>query len=428
MKKKLIKEILEIDKLLKHEKKHKEKISNELQKLGCEINIIEEKIKNEKIKKNILNVSNLNKLYSIAIKKYNEKIYIENNLSEFKKENNEKEIDLEKKYKILIDKSKTNDEIITKRKEELEKIYDKIIKNKIIEEEKEQIIISPDIMSIYLESKISKEIEFMDKIKLLSKKIRIKNDKILKQIDSHFKTLTIMKSKKESSSNAEQSTGVKNSSHFSKQNLLLQQLEVINKLNTNNNNNNIDENDLTSSISMEIETNINLDNLPSDDESLRFIDKVFDTKSNIKPIKNRLKSVIDSSVSGNKEKLIKVEPIKIEKPIDYKNKEINIIKKIEIIREEIENKKKKINEIKNKKINIQEKYNINEKKLNQALMKIKIINDKMDLIKKQIEDFTQKQGKYYRILSINNIINNKNYCIFDKNENNIIYDMETFRK
>jgi len=428
MKKKLIKEILEIDKLLKHEKKHKEKISNELQKLGCEINIIEEKIKNEKIKKNILNVSNLNKLYSIAIKKYNEKIYIENNLSEFKKENNEKEIDLEKKYKILIDKSKTNDEIITKRKEELEKIYDKIIKNKIIEEEKEQIIISPDIMSIYLESKISKEIEFMDKIKLLSKKIRIKNDKILKQIDSHFKTLTIMKSKKESSSNAELSTGVKNSSHFSKQNLLLQQLEVINKLNTNNNNNNIDENDLTSSISMEIETNINLDNLPSDDESLRFIDKVFDTKSNIKPIKNRLKSVIDSSVSGNKEKLIKVEPIKIEKPIDYKNKEINIIKKIEIIREEIENKKKKINEIKNKKINIQEKYNINEKKLNQALMKIKIINDKMDLIKKQIEDFTQKQGKYYRILSINNIINNKNYCIFDKNENNIIYDMETFRK
>ena len=60
--------------------------------------------------------------------------------------------------------------------------------------------------------------------------------------------------------------------------MLLQQLEVINKLNTNNNNNNIDENDTTSSISMEIETNINLDNLPSDDESLRFIDKVFDTK------------------------------------------------------------------------------------------------------------------------------------------------------
>ena len=155
MKKKLIKEILEIDKLLKHEIRHKEKISNELQKLGSEINIIEAKIKNEKIKKNILNISNLNKLYSIAIKKYNEKIYIENNLSEFKKENNQKEIDLEKKYKILIDKSKSNDEIITKRKEELEKIYDKIIKNKIIEEEKEQIIISPDIMSIYLESKIS---------------------------------------------------------------------------------------------------------------------------------------------------------------------------------------------------------------------------------------------------------------------------------
>ena len=278
-------------------------------------------------------------------------------------------------------------------------------------------------MSICLESKIAKEIEFMDKIKLLTKKIKTKNDKILKQIDSHFKELTILKSRKESSSNAELSTGIKNSSHFSKQNLLLQ-LEVINNI---NNSNNIDENDSASSISMEIETNINLENLPSDDESLRFIDKVFDTKSKIKPIKNRLKSVIDSSVSGNKEKIIKVEPIKIEKPIDYKNKEINIIKKIEIIREEIENKKKKINEIKNKKINIQEKYNINEKKLNQALMKIKIIKDKMDIIKKQIEDFNQKNGKYYRILSINNIINNKNYCIFE-NEHNNIYDIETFRK
>jgi len=280
-------------------------------------------------------------------------------------------------------------------------------------------------MSICLESKISKEIEFMNKIKSLEKKIKLKNDKILKQIDSHFKTLTILKSKKDSSSNAELSTGVKYSSKFSKQNLLLQ-LEVINKINTNNNNS-IDENDSSSSISMEIETNLNLENLPSDDESLRFIDKVFDTKSKIKPIKNRLKSVIDSSVSGNKEKLIKVEPIKIEKPIDYKNKEINIIKKIEIIKEEIEDKKKKINEIKNKKINIQEKYNIHEKKLKEALMKIKIINDKIDIIKKQIEDFNQKNGKYYRILSINNIINNRNYCIFE-NEHNNIYDIETFRK
>ena len=424
MKKKLIKEILEIDKLLKYEKKHKKKLSIELQKLECEINIIEEKIKNKILEKNVLSFSNLIKLYSIAIKRNTEKIYIENYLSEFQKENNQKEIDLEKNYKILNDKLKNNEEIIAKKKNELEKIYDKIRKNKKVEEEKEQIIISPDIMSICLESKIAKEIEFMDKIKLLTKKIKTKNDKILKQIDSHFKELTILKSRKESSSNAELSTGIKNSSHFSKQNLLLQ-LEVINNI---NNSNNIDENDSASSISMEIETNINLENLPSDDESLRFIDKVFDTKSKIKPIKNRLKSVIDSSVSGNKEKIIKVEPIKIEKPIDYKNKEINIIKKIEIIKEEIGNKKKKIDEIKNKKLNIKEKYNINEQNLKQALMKIKIINDKMNLIKKQIEDFTQKKGKYYRILSINNIINNRNYCIFNKNENNNMYDMETFKK
>ena len=178
---------------------------------------------------------------------------------------------------------------------------------------------------------------------------------------------------------------------------------------------------------MEIETNINLDNLPSDDESLRFIDKVFDTKSNIKPIKNRLKSVIDSSINGNKEKMIKVEPIKIEKPIDYKNKEINIMKEINIIKEEIKNKNKKINEIKNKKLNIEEIYNSMEKNLNHTLMKIKIINDKIDLFKKQIKDFSQKKGQYYRILSINNIINNRNYCIIE-NENNSIYDMETFRK
>ena len=272
-------------------------------------------------------------------------------------------------------------------------------------------------MSIYLESKIVKEIEFMNKIKLLKKKIKNKNENILKQIDSNFKTLTILKSRKDSSSNAELSTGVKFSSYQSKRNAFLQQLEVL----TNKNNNNNDENDSTSSISMEIETNINLDNIPSDDESIRFIDKVFDTKSKIKPIKNRLKSVIDSSLNGNNEKMIKVEPIKIEKPVDYKNKEININKDINIIKEETENKKQKINEIKNKKENIEQKCNTNENNLKQTLMKIKIMNDKIDLIKKQIKDFSEKNGQYYRILSINNIINNKKYCIFDKNNNYNIF-------
>ena len=426
MTKKLIKEILEIDKQLKQENKYKEKLSIELHKLGCEINIIEEKIKNKNINKDITNFSNLYKLYSIAIKKANEIIFIENNISEFSKKNQQKEIELENHYKELNDKTKKNEEIINKKKEELDKLYNKIIKKYRNIEEKEQIIISPDIMSIYLESRTVKEIEFMNKIQLLTKKIKNKNDKILKQIDSHFKTLTMLKSRKDSSSNADLSTGKKYSSSQSKQNLLLQQLEQLELLN-NKNNNNKDENDSTSSISMEIETNINLENLPSDDESLRFIDKVFDTKSNIKPIKNKLKSVIDSSVRGNKVKMVKVEPIKIEKPIDYKNKEINILKEIDIIKEEIKNKKQKINEIKNKKLNIEEKYNSTNENLKKTLMKIKIINDKIDLIKKQIKDFSQKNGQYYRILSINNIINNRNYCIFE-NENNNICDMETFRK
>ena len=190
MKKKLAKEILEIDKQLKHEKKHKENLSIELHKLGCEINKIEEKIKHKNINKNITNFFNLYKLYSIAIKKANEKIFIENNISEFNKKNQQKEIELENNYKILIDKTKKNEEIINKKKEELDKLYNKVIKNDRNIDENELIIISPDIMSIYLESKTVKEIEFMNKIKLLTKKIKNKNDKILKQIDSHFKTLT----------------------------------------------------------------------------------------------------------------------------------------------------------------------------------------------------------------------------------------------
>jgi flagellar biosynthesis chaperone FliJ len=52
MKKKLIKELLELDKLLKYEQKTKEKTNKELQKLNTEINTIEEKLKNKKIKKN----------------------------------------------------------------------------------------------------------------------------------------------------------------------------------------------------------------------------------------------------------------------------------------------------------------------------------------------------------------------------------------
>ena len=72
----------------------------------------------------------------------------------------------------------------------------------------------------------------------------------------------------------------------------------------------------------------------------------------------------------------------------------------------------------------------NEIKIKKAIAKIKIIKEQIEFIKKQIEDLlgNNKKGNYYRILSINNIINNRNYCLFDDNENNSICDKETFRK
>ena len=222
MKKKLIKDILEIDKLLKYERKNKEKVNKELLKLINQINLIDEKIQikniNNNTSKKILNISSLNNLYSIALKK-NKKAFIENNLSYFKKQNEEKEIELEKNYNKLIEKLKKNEEKIEKMKDKYEKIYEKARnKAKNLENESELIIISPDIMSIYLESQTNKEIDFMIKINLITRKNKKKNEILLKQIDSYVKSLTAIKSKNESSSNLELSTGIKNSSYFSKKN------------------------------------------------------------------------------------------------------------------------------------------------------------------------------------------------------------------
>ena len=211
---------------------------------------------------------------------------------------------------------------------------------------------------------------------------------------------------------------------------ILQKLEFINNLNAKTNIEN-NENKSDSSISMEFETNLNLDELPSD-ESLRFIDKVFDIKSNVKPIKIELKtSMYPPNATIPKEQTKKVEPIKIEKPVDYKSKENDIINKIDIIKKEIEDKKNKIEEIKNKKTKIDEKNKNSITTLNQILIKIKIIKSQIDIIKDQIEDFSnnKKNGKYYRIFPINNIINNRNYCSNNNNEdNNFLYDMDTLRK
>lgn len=121
MKKQLIKEILDIDKLLKKEIKIKEKSNYELQNLINEENNIEDKIKQLKLSNNKLNslqnISLVNKLYSISIKKNKETTFIQNNLLLYKKQNEEKELELEKKYKILIEKSTKNEQIINKKKE-----------------------------------------------------------------------------------------------------------------------------------------------------------------------------------------------------------------------------------------------------------------------------------------------------------------------
>ena len=432
MKKQLIKEILDIDKLLKKEIKIKEKSNNELQNLINEENNIEDKIKQLKLSNNKLNslqnISLVNKLYSISIKKNKETTFIQNNLLLYKKQNEEKELELEKKYKILIEKSTKNEQIINKKKEELEELYKNFRRLSSNTDEQEKIIISPETMSIHLESKCQMEIDFLNNIKKFIKMTKIKNDKILKEIDSHIKILTSSNQKKESSS--ELSTGIKNSSHLENKDYILQKLEFINNLNAKTNIEN-NENKSDSSISMEMETNLNLDELPSD-ESLRFIDKVFDIKSNVKPIKIELKtSMYPPNATIPKEQTKKVEPIKIEKPVDYKSKENDIINKIDIIKKEIEDKKNKIEEIKNKKTKIDEKNKNSITTLNQIFIKIKIIKSQIDIIKDQIEDFSnnKKNGKYYRIFSINNIINNRNYCSNNNNEdNNFLYDMDTLRK
>jgi hypothetical protein len=310
------------------------------------------------------------------MKKNKEKTFIQNNLFLYKKQNEEKGIELEKKYKLLKEKSTKNEQIINKKKEELEKLYENFRRLSPNAEEQEKIIIPPETMSIYLESKSQMEIDFLNNIKTFIKMTKIKNDNILKEIDSHIKILTSLNSKKESS--AEISTGIKNSSHLENKDYILQKLEFINNLNTNVN---IENNDKisSSSISMELETNLNLDELPSD-ESLRFIDKVFDTKSNIKPIKNELKlAIYPPNDTIPKEEAKQVEPIKIEKPVDYKSKENDVINKIDIIKKEIEDKINEIEVIKNEKKKIEEKNKNNMATLNQILIKITIIKAQIEL-------------------------------------------------
>ena len=432
MKKQLIKEIIDINKLLKNEQKLKKESTDEIIKKEGEIQLIEEKIKSviKDIKQynEIPKLSTLTKLYETYNKTNKEKAFIENNLIKFKKENESKEQQLQKYFKELIDKETKNDEIIAKKIEELTEEYDKVEKKFHDDKKQDQYIISPETMSIHMFSKITTEIEFMDLLKKQTKTIKAKNDKILKEIEANFKKLKSVKSKKESSM-AELSTAAKNSSHLEKKNYIIKELDNLNNNNININNNN--DQDSISSISMEIETNLNLDKIPSDDESLRFIDRVFDVKSNIKPIKNKLKTqFFPPSASIPLEKSKKAEPIRIERPIDYKSKKEIIEKEVDSIKIDIENKKRKIEEIKEKRKKIEEENLKKEDNIKHADMKIKIIRDQIDYIKNQMEDFklNKEFGQYYRMFSISNIINNKNYYLYNINNSNNISDIETVLK
>ena len=435
MKKQLIKEILDINKLLKNELKTKNEINANINNLEQEIKQIEDKIKllikDKKEYDKIPTFSELNKLYQISEKKYKEKTFIENNYHEFKKQNEIKENELHKYYKELFEKKIKNDELIRKKINDLTEEYEKIQRRYPEDQKQEQYIISPENMSIHMVSKIANEIDFMNVLKKKTESIKFKNNKILKDIDLYYKKYNNLKSKKESSAN-ELSTTAKNSSHLEKKNYIFQQLENSrNKDNININNINNDNQESSSSISMEIETNLNLEHIPSDDESLRFIDKVFDIKSNIKPIKNKIKAqFFPPSASVPMEKTKKAEPIKISRPIDYKAKKDNITKNIDIIQKEIKEKIAKIEESKEKRKIIEEENKKKEENLKHALMKIKIIQEKINVIRAQIEDFKENKenGEYFRLYSIRNIINNRNYYLYNINNENNFSDLGTLRK
>jgi hypothetical protein len=87
------------------------------------------------------------------------------------------------------------------------------------------------------------------------------------------------------------------------------------------------------------------------------------------------------------------------------------------------NKEKNSN---NNNINLEKELNINKNNLNQALIKIKIIKAKIDFLQRQKDDLStnNKKGQLSRLISINNIINNRNYRLIDNNDNSI-YDKET---
>jgi len=414
MKNKLKKEILDITKQIKNEQKIRTELNNELIKYEKEIQSINNKIKNSsEFNNNNSKLSKLEKFYKLIIQRNKEKTTIEYNYDNYFSENKTKEQEYQKNYKNLLLKKNENEKLISKKIIELknEKGRKKIGKKKL-----EHYIIPPEMTSMHMFSKIPAEIHFMEIIRNQTKNIKEENEKILKEIETQIRVYNLLKTKKDSSIMAELSTD-KNSPQY-----IFQQLDNINNKNEVKGNYN-------SSLSIELDSNINMDNLPSEDESLKFIDKVFSPTKNIKPIKNKYNSIANSSMKISTNKNDKMaEPIKIKRYIDYKTGGEEIQKKIDVLKKEIETKKIKYKEIYDKRKTIEEEFKEQEKHLKHAFTKIKIIQDQINVIQKQIEEINNSQNnEYVRKYSYINIINNKYYYLSDINNVNNKSEVDTFR-
>ncbi len=200
MKKQLIKEITDINKLIKNEQKIKSELILKITPLEQEINLIEEKFKleiNDKnIYENIPKITKIKKLYETSIRKNRERIFIQYNLNNYKKENETKEKNLQKKLHMLIEKENKNDNLIEKKLDELSNENIKAQRYFPEDQKQENYIIPPEAMSLNMISKINAEINFMKTIKEETKKIKLKNEQILNELDKNLITLNTLKKKK----------------------------------------------------------------------------------------------------------------------------------------------------------------------------------------------------------------------------------------
>ena len=422
MNKKLQKEISNLEKLHQTESTLKTDKENQISSLESKISAIESKIQksitNQSEYEKFPKLSLLEKLYNYSIDKMKEKILMELNYEHLKKENKQKEIELEKTLKKLQELNSSNSKKIEKKIEDLSEI----LKKQTGDLDKQHYIISPEQMSLYLSSPLNLTKKLTEILLETLKETKITNYKLLKEIDTQTKKLYKMKNKKESDfgdlcTTAKNSSTVENRLNFIKN----ETNRYTDKINLNSNK--IEKNnDSSSSISMEFETNLDFSNIPSNDESLYFIDKVIDIKSNIKPIKNDLKAP----------QILKyAEPIKINGPVNYKEKVLNLNEKINEKKMEIDKIKKKLEEIKENKIKIKGENERILKNMAHAKTKINIINSQIDVVKNQINEFNKKDNmdnKYLKMYSLKNIVNNYGYYYFNNHIELNISKLETNRK